>query len=237
MNPGQRQTTRGKICVSIANKTAEEAIAAAVAVEADADVIEIRLDALSNPVIQPFLTALSKPLLFTNRAAWEGGSCKSNEDKRVELLIEAANSGAAYVDIELRTDQKHQDKLLAEAQKSGTRTIISWHDFSHTPSTQELISIFQLQYRSGADIGKIVTTAHVFQDVLRVLDLQTEAADMQFPLIAFCMGRAGMISRIATLELGGFMSYGAPVSGHKTAPGQLPVSAIHDIMRHIENAD
>ena len=40
----------------------------------------------------------------------------------------------------------------------------------------------------GADIGKIVTTAKDYVDVLHVLSLQEKAAELDFPLIAFCMG-------------------------------------------------
>ena len=63
-----------------------------------------------------------------------------------------------------------------------------------------------------------------------MLNLQDEAATLGFPLIAFCMGRAGMISSIATLELGGFMTYAAPDNGPVTAPGQLPASVLRTIL-------
>lgn len=38
-----------------------------------ADVIEIRLDGLDDKRPDPFLRATKTPLLFTNRADWEGG--------------------------------------------------------------------------------------------------------------------------------------------------------------------
>jgi hypothetical protein len=63
----------GRICVSIARQDIVHAIQAARKVQAMADVIEIRLDSLSVPAVDPFLQAIDVPLLFTNRPAWEGG--------------------------------------------------------------------------------------------------------------------------------------------------------------------
>lgn len=220
------QKTGPKICVSIAAPSVAEAVRAAEAIEPAADVIEIRLDALAAPEISPFIDKLHKPLLFTNRPTREGGSFTGEERSRIKPLLEALAAGAAYVDVELSTDSDLQQQVLTAAREHGGRVIVSWHNFQATPSAQALAIVFQKQYRSGAHIGKIVTTARDFRDVLRVLDLQVEAAEMDFPLIAFCMGRPGTISRVATLELNGFMTYAAPDRGSATAPGQLPVSVL-----------
>ena len=71
--------------------------------------------------------------------------------------------------------------------------------------------------------------AHDYHDVLRVLNLQEEAARMDIPLIAFCMGRPGVISRVATVELGGYMTYCAAHEDEATAPGQLSVAVLRQI--------
>ncbi|OIP44710.1 MAG: type I 3-dehydroquinate dehydratase [Deltaproteobacteria bacterium CG_4_10_14_3_um_filter_60_8] len=217
-----------KICVSIAAATTALALAAARAAEPVADVLEIRLDSLADPALAPFLATLGTPLLFTNRPVWEGGQAAGQEIDRVALLVAAAQAGAAYVDIELRSERRLFDQVRTAA--DSTAVIASWHDFAGTPDTKELTAILRSQQAAGATIGKIVTTAHTFQDVLRVLNLQTEAAALGFPLIAFCMGQAGLISRIATLELGGFMTYAAPDTGSATAPGQLPASIMRTIL-------
>jgi len=226
-----------RLCVSIAGATTAEALALAKKSETVADVIEIRLDSMQHPEITPFLEELAKPVLFTNRPLWEGGACQDEEAKRIDLLIAAAAAGAAYVDIELNSPPELQTQLIAAAREKNCQTIVSWHDFKCTASTQALLTIFQRQYRSGAAIGKIVTTARSFQDVLRVLALQDEAAETGFPLIAFCMGKTGMISRVASTDLGGYMTYAAPDNGPLTAPGQLPASSIRRIFMELSHAD
>ena len=222
-----------RLCVSIAAATQAEALTMAKNSEAVADVLEIRLDSMTDPDIPLFLGSLAKPLLFTNRPAWEGGNCPDEEKERISLLTKAAEAGAAFVDIELNAAPPLANELIATARANNCKTIVSWHDFKCTASRQALTEVFQRQCRSGADIGKIVTTARCFQDVFRVLALQEQAADLGFPLIAFCMGPLGMISRVATTDLGGYMTYAAPDNGAPTAPGQLPASALRRIFTEL----
>ncbi|MCB2184470.1 MAG: type I 3-dehydroquinate dehydratase [Desulfobulbaceae bacterium] len=222
--PEKEPCSRRRICVSIAQKTVNEVIESALQVEKLADVIEIRLDSINSPEIAPIIEEIGAPLLFTNRPTWEGGSFEGSEEERVRLLHKAVKAGAAYVDIEIRTENACIRRLCEKAREHHAKVIISWHNFKETPSSEELQTILMRQQQSGANIGKIVTMAHDFTDVLRVLQLQEAAHTNNFPLCAFCMGRAGMISRLATLELGGYMTYAAPGRGEATAPGQLAIS-------------
>jgi 3-dehydroquinate dehydratase-1 len=230
-------TPTAGICVSIASEKTETALDIAKQAEEQADIIEIRLDALERPAIDPFIAGLSRPLLFTNRPDWEGGNYKGEEAERVSFLQEAMLAGAAYIDIELKTSHSLKQILFKAIDSTKTKLIISSHDFSGTPSSEKLSEILLQQRSSGAHVGKIVTMAGDYQDVLRVLNLQSEAAEHDFPLIAFCMGRGGMISRLATLKLGGFMTYAAPDTGHAAAPGQLPVSFIRETLTRLTNGN
>lgn len=226
----------GLICVALSGPASIDILLQAKSAAPLADVLEIRLDSMKQPAITPFIGTIATPLLFTNRAAWEGGNFPGSEEDRVGLLHEAITAGTAYIDIELKTDLSLRDPLIAAAKKHGTKSIVSWHNFTNTPSSQGLRTILQEQYRSDAAIGKIVTMAKTFQDVLRVLDLQAEAAEIGLPLIAFCMGEAGVISRVATLGLGGYMTYAAPDGSEGTAPGQLSLSSLRAIVKELPHA-
>ncbi len=227
----------GKICASIAEKTEAAALATASAAEPFSDVIEIRLDSLEKPQITPFIQSIKKPILFTNRAHWEGGFFPGTEEERLSFLHEAIKQKADFIDIELKTSDDLKLPLIKEAQKQGCSSIVSWHSFESTPSSQALKSILQEQYRSGAKIGKMVTMAKNHLDVLRVLDLQILASELQFPLITFCMGSYGTVSRVATLNLGGFMTYASGQDEKQTAPGQLPASTVRKILGEINGRD
>jgi 3-dehydroquinate dehydratase I len=223
-----------KICVSIAGKDLQQTMARAAALADRGDIIEIRLDLMKQPAVAPFLSHIDLPLLFTCRAAWEGGRYTGSESARLDLLAEAVRGGAAYVDLELLAPTQSWTKMhdsRAAASGSPTKLICSWHDFSRTPAREELQGRLESMRHSGADIGKIVTMAHDFRDVLRVLSLQELASQMSFPLIAFCMGEAGRISRLATNALGGYMTYCTDEDGEQTAPGQISVDTMRRIQR------
>jgi 3-dehydroquinate dehydratase-1/3-dehydroquinate dehydratase/shikimate dehydrogenase len=206
------------ICVSIACENETEAFDLAKQSEANADIIEIRLDRLARPDVDPFVKGLSKPLLFTNRPEWEGGAFKGSEVDRVGLLLKAVENDCSLVDLELKTAQELRAELLDVLIKHPqTGLIISWHD--------------------GAHVGKIVTMANSYEDVLKVLNLQTIATENNFPLIFFCMGRMGMVSRLATLRLGGFMTYAAPDGGDESAPGQMKVSTLRTMMKKLASTE
>jgi 3-dehydroquinate dehydratase-1/3-dehydroquinate dehydratase/shikimate dehydrogenase len=225
---------RGKICVSIGAADAA-AVAGTVHPVLDlVDVVEIRLDAMENFETAKCCSLVRKPLLFTNRPLWEGGAFTGFEDDRVEPLFDAVKLQAAYVDFELRGDPLLRKQLLEAMEPVPTRMILSWHDFSSTPPAEELEEILQQMRASGAHIGKIVTTAHGPADVLRVLQLQEKALSAGFPLSCFAMGTSGRISRLATLFLGGYMSYGAVDEARATAPGQLSVARLVKLCRELE---
>ncbi len=222
-----------KICVAVAKETVSEALITAEQATHLADVIEIRLDYLSKIDIRPFVITLKKPLLFTNRPVWEGGRFTLDEDARIAPLVEALEQKAAYIDLELLAPEKSLHRLRTNLEHSATSLILSWHNFKETPPYSELLGKLTMARDKGADIAKIVTTANDHLDVLRVLRLQEDAAGMNFPLIAFCMGAPGVISRLATLELGGYMTYCSAHGEEGTASGQVSVGALRDILARL----
>ena len=222
------------ICLAIAEKTVYDAIAVAKKFVEKVDLIEIRLDSLQSPEIGPFMKSIPCQLLFTNRPSWEGGSWHGDEHDRVALLLEAIEQGAAFVDIELSAPQASQQKVFTKAKGSLTKVISSSHNFQETPGNEILADLLAQQIASGADIAKMVTTAHNSLDTLRVLALQQQATQANFPLAAFSMGEAGKISRLATLSLGGLMTYVAGDKESCTAPNQIAIDdylAIMELMK------
>ena len=221
--------TKGKICMSVS--AADVDILARTVQENSAlvDLVEIRLDAMRSPEVDRCMQMVHLPLLFTNRPIWEGGAFSGSEEERLQPVLQAVKMQAAYVDLELRADQALREHLLDVKQSSPTRLILSWHDFTSTPTTEELTDLLRRMRTAGADIGKIVTTANTRDDVLRVLALLLEADKVAFPISAFCMGTVGRISRFAAIYLGGEMTYVAASEDQATAPGQLSAARMNQL--------
>jgi 3-dehydroquinate dehydratase-1/3-dehydroquinate dehydratase/shikimate dehydrogenase len=194
------------------------------------DLIEVRLDCMEDPQVADFIATTDKPVLVTNRPAWEGGQWQGSENERAELLVRALDWGARYVDIELLAAKEIRAMILAKAKAVGAQVVISSHDFATTPASSVLEDRLEQMMESGADIAKIVVTAHDAAQCLRILSLQEKAMARNFPLSAFAMGSAGAISRLATIYLGGCMSYAALSPEQATAPGQLSVQELHAML-------
>lgn len=231
---GSDMASRGLICVSVAAADGEAVGKAVEPVLNLVDVVELRLDGMVDPRIERCSRALGKPILVTNRPQWEGGLWKGSEQQRIDLLCQALRAGARYVDIELRAAPSLREQVLNVAARAGAEVIISNHDFQATPATDHLHRTLEEMMASGADIGKIVVTAAGPIDSLRILALQEQAMAAGFPLCAFAMGAAGTISRLATLYLGGYMTYAALSPQLATAPGQLSVQELYAMVPVLE---
>src|SRR5262245_10114044 len=69
---------------------------------ADADLIELRLDTVTDPDVAGALAGRRRPVIVTCRPTWEGGHFAGSEEERKRLLRDALEKGAEYVDIEWR---------------------------------------------------------------------------------------------------------------------------------------
>ena len=219
-----------KICVSVGETTAAAALTAVASV-VGADVIEIRLDYLTDADATPFCEQGTVDVLFTCRPDWEGGLFVGAEQDRLAILTRAVICGAAYIDVELEAPESTRGSLLDSIKTYGNKTelILSNHDFSATPPYDHLVEKVVAMRDKGADIGKLITTATKGSDVITIFKILDYAREIDFPLIAFCMGEAGAVSRVSTCDLGGFMTYCSCDGKEVTAPGQMSVGQMREI--------
>jgi 3-dehydroquinate dehydratase type I len=220
------------ICTSIVPGTNEEALSLLARALPGADLVELRIDRIERPDLPLLLHAGKERLLVTIRRRDEGGFFASCENRRMELLREAIDLGARYVDIEARTGAAAVGRLgkAIRARKGKTKLIVSHHDLEGTPSRQTLVKRLKASRALGADIVKIVTLANTVEDNLRVLDLIPQALAMGQDIIAFCMGARGRLSRVAAPLLGSSMSYASLEDGAESAPGQLTAGEMKTIL-------
>lgn len=218
-----------KICVSLGEETQEKMIEASRFVQKHADVIELRIDYLQQPDINELVSQVNTPVLCTARAQWEEGRFIGDEKSRLELLCSCVDAGTSYIDIELNSPKSSIEILRRKIDKSSIQLIISQHDFQKTPSIDELIEKVERMREAGADIGKLITTAHTSNDVMTMLSVLQFANTKNFPIIGFCMGDAGGVSRVITCEFGGYMTYCCKDTLTATAPGQIDAKTMVEI--------
>ena len=198
------------------------------------------------------LVQMHPNLLYTHRIAG------STRQKAYNCMVEAIKKGARYVDVEIEAPVDYLEQIKAYARVNGCTLIISYHNFEGTQSLEELQTIYDICRRKGADIVKIVTTAHSISDASRVMQLyryskkdselvpsnymergeesgslSNSFGEEQARLLAFCMGEAGKFTRHLSLALGAPYTYVAQDEASATAPGQYT----REEMERLLNAD
>ena len=215
----------------IVEMTVEKALRAIEEANRLADFIELRVDYLRNTGLETLLNAGEKPLIVTNRPKAEGGRYAGNEKERLNILWEAVDLGAAFVDVEMRTEPSSLRELIKN--KNKTRMILSFHDFKRTLSPEELRELADRMFRYGADVAKIATFARSWEDNLKILSLIPYARKKKKAIVAFCMGEKGKMSRIFAPLLGAAWTYASLDRRRASAPGQLTALELKEIWERL----
>jgi 3-dehydroquinate dehydratase/shikimate dehydrogenase len=111
--------------------------------------------------------------------------------------------------------------------KTGTKVIVSNHNYESTPSTKQLGSIAAKSVAAGADIVKLVSTAQNITEVARML----QVARSTVPVITLVMGAKGLISRILSPKIGRYLSFGTLSKGQESGSGQ---PTLEDWSKYVE---
>jgi len=217
-----------KICVSISPETVSEAMRLVEKAENHkADFVEVRLDRLRNHNELPDIADCSQvPMIAANRSIKHQGKFLGSETERRQILLNAAESGFKYVDVEIPALES--DDFINKLRKMGANLILSFHDFTKTPSLPRMGKILEQEIASGADICKIVTTAGSINDNLTVLNFVSRACK-RAKMVCFAMGELGKPSRILSPLFGALFAIASLERGGETAQGQLTVQEMRDI--------
>ena len=210
------------ICVPIIANNLKDVLRDMAEASKVADIIELRIDYIKNPDLKLLLEGRIRPVIVTNRPVREGGKFKGSEDNRISLLKLAIQLQADYVDIEHDSIQNINKGEAKSAYEGKTKIIVSYHNFNETPD--DLSDIYQRLSQSEADIIKIVTYANDITDNVKIYQLLQKSKK---PIISFCMGEYGIISRILYKKFGSYLTFAALQSGKESAPGQIN---IHELL-------
>lgn len=220
-----------RLCVAIFVHTPDQAKRdAALAAEFGADVVELRVDRVTEPdIVTAVVRDCALPAIVTCRPNWEGGESPLSDGERAALLCVASDHAFAR-DVELKLYQQ----LFATAWEiaAGLQppqrplVIMSAHDFVGRPA--RLGNLLLDLNAAEADIAKVVWTARTIRDNLEAFEILQHR---QKPTIALCMGEAGLISRVLAKKFGGFLTFASLEDGAGTAPGQVSIRDMKRLYR------
>ncbi len=230
-----------KLAVPIAAKdldTARRQVKAALG--AGAEMLELRTDYLENlsaDLVKNLIAYVKNagdkqlPIIVTCRDKQQGGATKYPQQLRVDVLTGALRAGAEFIDFEYDNylSTENQEKIrLALSQSSKARLILSAHNFK-----AKFANISKL-YRNilavcPEAIPKLVYTANHINDCFEAFDLLHQSSGER---IVFCMGEAGLISRIIAKKLNSFVTFASIDDQSATAPGQLTIGQFKKLYRY-----
>lgn len=176
------------------------------------------------------------PLIFTCRTLGEGGMADMADEEYAALNRAAAASGwADGIDLELFSHGEHTPGLVDEIRSAGATVIGSCHVTGDVPSAEEMADMLLRMGDMGADIPKLAVYARCPKDAAALMAATRQARDAGIgPVITMAVGEQGIISRI-TGELFGSAATFASV-GKGSAPGQLPLGAMREILKRIHES-
>jgi 3-dehydroquinate dehydratase/shikimate dehydrogenase len=194
------------------------------ACEAGADILELRLDDVTNAEgmdgVRGFLRSAPLPCILTCRPISEGGNSQLADAGRWEVLQLAREGQAAYVDFELAAASR------VDLASSPRPLILSAHDFFGRPN--RLANLVLDLNASRSEVNKIAWTARSIRDNIEAFELlQTR----QKPTIALCMGEAGLISRVLAKKFDAFLTFASLDDASGTAPGQISIDQMKRLYR------
>ena len=162
------------------------------------------------------------PVIFTIRKKEEGGFFKGTEEERRKILSELSKTGQ-YIDIEISSPEI--------IKKIEGNLILSYHNFSETPSLDFLKKKVEEGLSLGAKIVKIVTYAKTQEDNLIILDLLESCNEK---ITAFAMGKLGVPTRLFAPLFGSKFTY-VSLNDETTAPGQISYSLFEEVWRRLDD--
>lgn len=231
------------VCVPLTDRDPDQLLEGArEAVAAGADLVEWRADffkGIFDPgKIRETLGELcamlgQTPLIFTIRTAREGGELKISPGEYVDILGHTAATGLpALIDVEvMQLDGLQQQELAAQIHRTGGAMIGSSHHFDRTPSEEEMEEILRREERAGADLLKLAVMPRSYADVASLLRVTGKMArgGCRRPVITMSMGELGAASRFCGEIFGSAVTFAA--LGKASAPGQLPIEELHQLLQ------
>lgn len=208
--------TMALLCETVTGRTMAELVAARDGAT-HGDMVELRLDGVSNLDVAGALQGRRVPAVVTCRPAWEGGRFDGTEHERVHILSRALELGAEVVDVEWRATQQSSADFAGIVRRDPARVVVSSHDFEGVP--RDLEDRVRAMRGVGAASIKVAVLVSRLSETLPLKDIGGVG-----DAVVIGMGEAGVPTRLLAAHYGSKWTY----AGRGVAPGQIPAETMAD---------
>ena len=109
--------------------------------------------------------------------------------------------------------------------------IVSYHDFDNPLKNEQIEELHKILIETGGDVIKIVGWTTCNEDIIPYLEYNRRHQGN----LSFGMGKKGVKSRILAPFAGALFTYASLEAGNELAQGQIPLDALREIYRSLEN--
>ncbi|GAX08192.1 MAG TPA: type I 3-dehydroquinate dehydratase [Lactobacillus sp.] len=232
-----------KICVPITGVDSNTVIGqAGEAVSSSADIAEWRLDYFNDLEDTAGILSTANrlveilgdlPLIVTLRDRAEGGKRQIADADYLKLYTQIMlRTDVTAIDIEWRREPTIVDQLITLAHAHQVRTIISHHEFEHTPTKSEMMAQLKKMAQLNGDVVKLAVMPESNDDVLNLMVATHDASqNISQPIITMAMGSLGAVTRVAGQTFNSVLTFAT--TSAVSAPGQLTVDQTRQILKII----
>jgi 3-dehydroquinate dehydratase-1 len=153
---------------------------------------------------------------------------KLSPDMRFKI-ISTLSRKQVLVDMDITMQADDIGRL--NAARTPVKSILSYHNFSQTPSDTALRSIVARMKGWNAHIIKIATHCTTQRDALRLLSLLIDLRESGQRAIVLGMGKHGIITRVFGSVWGNEMAFAPLEVAQRSAAGQITVDKLDSIMQ------
>ena len=235
------------ICIPLIGRTGVQLMAElAMVLPKKPDVLEWRVDFFESIGDAAAVIAAARaikreageiPLLFTRRSTLEGGEAIAlNEDQVIALYVALCESQTIdLIDYEMANDAANIARVRAAAQSNDVKLVLSFHNFTSTPTLETLLGKLVMAEQLGADVAKVAVMPRDMNDVLTLLAATQQASQqLKIPLITMSMGPLGSLTRLFGGAFGSALTFA--VGASRSAPGQVPIEDLNTVLGILHKA-
>lgn len=221
-----------RLCVALEATQPADLFTKAERAARDNSLLELRLDHLKTPAqglgrLRDFADSHPAAILIaTCRPTRSGGKFRGSAEAECAILSKAAQAGCQWLDLSLPSAERVNANVVKKLHLHAN-LMVSWHDFEGPRHLHGLAARFA---KIPADLYKVAAHARNFADNGRMLRFLAETS-AHLPIVAFCMGDAGLASRILAPHFGSAFTFASLAPGLATAPGQLDIASMRRIYR------
>lgn len=232
VGPAHRMAVMTRLCVVVTGPDPDSLILSAHrALETGADMVELRLDHLEDPVgmlgetvgaamaLEPLA---SSEVTASVRAPRDGGLFQGSEEDRQSLLSVLASAGLAWVDLEGDLAPGVVMELAGTSHAAGSRVLLSWH-LSAEEDWEDVGVRARAAVKEGmADAVKVVIPVEDRQGLDGLMGFSWSLSKERVPHVLLPSGRLSRLGRILAPATGSLWIYSELAESGYSGPLGLP---------------